>query len=262
MKIAFSILMLLLHFSVLGQEHPNAKLVKDIVSLTVDQDFIVAMRALTSTDLMEIEKERFLRDYDSISNDFLANFEKHYVRQYSEVELLELDKFYNTSVGKKMSADLRKFLNNNLPQEESLNFRLKLILAERKTEPEPFQDAVNDESTALGSAYLSFLGSNDHLEVVKNYNAMWLEPQYEKDFKMKFDLMVKDYLITVREHYDYNYSDAEKLTLEAFFDSPLGKKVINAAGAFARLSHSAKNIWFENFESLHHNLSFGKYQRN
>lgn len=58
----------------------------------------------------EIEKE-YLVDFDSIVPVFLHNVENYYAQRYTQDEIQDLLKFYNTDLGKKISKNATKLTN-------------------------------------------------------------------------------------------------------------------------------------------------------
>jgi hypothetical protein len=190
---------LLMLFSILAgaQEYPLYNDIRVLVHKTVDFEQIEVMRKLSITDIFEIEKEGYLKDYDSIADIYCNEFEYFYSKEYTHNEIKAFLQFCSSPTGSKLAKNLQQLYQGRFPEPELLSNGINIIMGKYASKGgigiadhnKPLQNiiAINDLSLQMPSPQVDIIitktGVEEYLEVIKEYRAMWVQPQFENDFR-------------------------------------------------------------------------------
>lgn len=234
----------------------------NIINETVDSDAIKTMRALAIHEMLDIEKEGFLKDYDSLSNEYYNAFKSYYEEKYTSEEIKALHNFYQSNAGKKVSGDLKQLFKNNLPVSPTLEQRLNALRAKSKQDVQTTESATTLQVHNISfEYYLKLIGFREYLNIVQDYEVMWIEPQYENKYRKSFPTMTAEYITDIYHYFNANYTQSDMDAIKEFYHSALGKKVVANAGVFASITFNAYQKWVDGFSTINGKLIFGKYQK-
>lgn len=99
--------------------------VQKLIDLTTDTERFEIMKSLMLIDILEVERDNFVDDYDSIVNKYYKDLEKYYKTNYTKEEIDKMLEFYNSPIGQKLAKDQRKLMQNALPPDFTLQQRIK-----------------------------------------------------------------------------------------------------------------------------------------
>ena len=125
MKTTFLSMCFLFFFSVANAQVEEK--INNLISITTDTGRFETMRELMLYDVLDIEREKFLKDFDITVLNYYKKLQEYYKVNYTEEEIDQLLAFYNSPVGKKLMADQRELLHGDLPPNNDLNARIKEI---------------------------------------------------------------------------------------------------------------------------------------
>ncbi|GGB83394.1 hypothetical protein GCM10007424_24290 [Flavobacterium suaedae] len=105
------------------------------------------------------------------------------------------------------------------------------------------------------------LDVNYFLELEKEYEKMWVQPQHEEQFIKEFDAMTPEYLNDIKKYFKERYTEEELKEITQFYDSELGKKVLNNNQGFIDVAKKAYSEWIDDYMEVRSKLMHGDYQR-
>ena len=105
------------------------------------------------------------------------------------------------------------------------------------------------------------LDVNYFLELEKEHQKMWVQPQHEEQFIKEFDAMTPEYLKDIKKHLAQRYSEKEIKEIAEFYDSELGKKVLNNNHEFIDVAKKVYGEWVDDYTEVRSKLIHGDYQR-
>lgn len=222
------------------------KALEDVTNSTMDIELVKGVKNMMLPELMEIEKKGFLKDFDSITNNYRESIKEFYTTHYTDEEIEQIAVFYQSATGK-------KFLQSKKSIEKSLTER-------NNGNPDFKIKGTANESSEMNEL-ITVTGLYEFIAVVKEYEVQWIEPQKIPEYNTQFDSLQKQYLRYVKENYSDALSKEEINTILNFYKTPVGKKMAANSAAYYSTTISALNRWYDDFVKLKKNVTFGKYQK-
>ena len=112
-----------------------------------------------------------------------------------------------------------------------------------------------------GELLIKNLDVNYFLELEKEYEKMWIQPQHEERFIKEFDEMTPEYLNDITKYFKERYTEEELKKITQFYDSELGKRVLNNNQGFIDVAKKAYSEWIDDYMEVRSKLMHGDYQR-
>lgn len=105
------------------------------------------------------------------------------------------------------------------------------------------------------------LDVNYFLEIEKEYERMWVQPQNEAQFVKEFETMAPEYLNDIKKYFKKRYREEELKEIAEFYNSELGKRVLNNNQEFIDVAKKAYKEWIDDYMEVRSKLMHGDYQR-
>lgn len=105
------------------------------------------------------------------------------------------------------------------------------------------------------------LDVNYFLEIEKEYERMWVQPQNEAQFVKEFETMAPQYLQDIQKYFSQRYSEKELKEIAEFYNSELGKKILRNNQEFIDVAKKAYSEWIDDYMKVSSKLTHGDYQR-
>jgi len=225
---------------------PQDKELEDIANSIMNSELVEGVKDMMLFNMLEIEKKGFIKDIDSITDNYRQSIKEFYTHHYTDEEIQQIAVFYQSGTGK-------KFL--------SCRKRIEKALTGRNNENPDFKIKGTANESSEMNEFITVTGLYEFIATVKEYEIQWIEPQKVSEYNIRFDSLQKQYIRHVKENYSDALSKDEISEILNFYKTPVGKKMGANSVAYYSTTISAFNKWNDDFTSLYYNLNHGKYQK-